>query len=104
MCSDSFFSKIWNVTISNNQSCAYAPYIMKMIEEISKKTVVKNVQHTKLQPNKQFTSITPAALRRPRTWIPPPDAPNTFCGIGPDLLKMLRGIFIACKTSKDIII
>jgi hypothetical protein len=31
--------------------CAYAPYIMKMIEKVSKKTFVKNIEHTKLRPN-----------------------------------------------------
>jgi hypothetical protein len=49
---DFIFQKIWNVVVSNNRSCAYAPYIMKMIEKVSKKTFVKNVEHTKLWPNK----------------------------------------------------
>jgi hypothetical protein len=73
---------------------------MKMIEKVSKKTFVKNVEHTKLWPNKQFTSIKPRA----RTWIPPPDSPSNYQGSGPGLLKMLRGIFIACKASKEVII
>jgi hypothetical protein len=34
---DFIFQEIWNVTISNNRSCAYAPYIMKMIEKVIKK-------------------------------------------------------------------
>jgi hypothetical protein len=42
----------WFLTVSNNQSCAYAPYIMKMIEKVSKQIFVKNIVHTKLQPNK----------------------------------------------------
>jgi hypothetical protein len=46
------FQEIWNVAVSNNWSCAYAPYIMKMIEKVSKKTFVKNIEHTKLRPNK----------------------------------------------------
>jgi hypothetical protein len=97
---DFIFQKIWNVGVSNNQSYVYAPYIMKMIEKVSKKTFVKNVEHIKLQPNKQFTSIKPRA----RTQIPPPDSPSNYRGSGPDLLKMLREIFIACKTSKQVII
>jgi hypothetical protein len=88
------------VVVSNNQSCAYAPYIMKMIEKFSKKTFVKNVEHGKLRPKKQFTSIKPGA----RTRIPPPDAPNNFRGSGLGLLKMLRGIFTAFKASKEVII
>jgi hypothetical protein len=52
MYSTSFFQEIWNVVVSINWSCAYAPYIMKMVERVSKKTFVKNVEHTKLQPNK----------------------------------------------------
>jgi hypothetical protein len=61
---------------------------------------VKNVEHTKLWPNKQFTSIKPAAMTR----IPPPDVPINYRGSGPNLLKMLRGIFTACEASKDVII
>jgi hypothetical protein len=74
MCLTSFFKKFGNVAVSNNRSCAYAPYIMKMIEKVIKKTFVKNDEHTKLRPNKQFTSIKPGA----RTQIPPPDAPNNY--------------------------
>jgi hypothetical protein len=88
------------VVVSNNQSCAYAPYIMMMIEKVSKKIFVKNVEHTKLSPNKQFSSIKSGA----RTQIPPPDSPSNYRGLGPGLLKMLRGIFTACKASKEVII
>jgi hypothetical protein len=77
---------------------------MKMIEKTSKKTCVRNVEHTKLQPNKHFTSITLVAHRAPRTQIPPLDALSTSRGTGLGLLQKLRGIFIACKTSKDVII
>jgi hypothetical protein len=97
---DFIFPEIWNVAISNNRSCAYVLYIMKMIEMVSKKTFVKNVEHTKLWPNKQFTSIKPGA----RTRIPPPDSPSNYRGSGTGLLKMLRGIFTACKASKEVII
>jgi hypothetical protein len=97
---DFIFQEIWNVVVSNNRSCAYAPYIMKMIEKVNKKTFVKNVEHTKLWPNKQFTSIKPGA----RTQIPPPDAPSNYWGSGLGLLKILRGIFTACKASKEVII
>jgi hypothetical protein len=73
---------------------------MKMIEKASKKTFVKNVEHTKLRPNKQFTSIKSGAM----TQIPPPDSPINYRGSRLCLLKMLRGIFPACKASKEIII
>jgi hypothetical protein len=73
---------------------------MKMIEKVSKKTFVKNVEHTKLWPNKQFTFIKPRA----RTRIPPPDSPSNYRGSDSGLLKMLRGIFTACKSSKKVII
>jgi hypothetical protein len=94
------FQETWSVVVSNNRSCAYAPYIMKMIEKVRKKTFVKNAEHTKLWPNKHFTSIKPGA----RNWIPPLDAPSSYRGSGPGLLKMLRGIYIACKASKEAII
>jgi hypothetical protein len=32
---DFIFQEIWNVVVSNNRSCAYAPYIMKMIEKVN---------------------------------------------------------------------
>jgi hypothetical protein len=73
---------------------------MKMIERVSKKAFVKNIEHTKLQPNKQFTSIKPGA----RTCTPLPSSPNNYRGLGPGLLRMLRGIFTACKASKEVII
>jgi hypothetical protein len=88
------------VDVSNNQSCDYASYIIKMIEKVSKKTFVKNVEHTKLGPNKQFTSIKPGARNR----IPPLDAPNNYQGSCLGLLKMLRGIFTASKASNEVII
>jgi hypothetical protein len=49
---DFIFQEIWNAAVSNNRLCAYAPYIMKMIEKASKKAFVKNIEHTKFQPNK----------------------------------------------------
>jgi hypothetical protein len=97
---DFIFQEIWNVAVSNNRSCSYAPYIMKIIEKVSNKTFVKNVEHTKLWPNKQFTSIKLGA----RTRIPPPDAPSNYWGSSPGLLKMPRGIFTACRASKEVII
>jgi hypothetical protein len=97
---DFIFQEIWSVAVSNDRSCTYAPYIMKMIEKVSKKTFMKNVQHTKLQPNKQFTFIKSGA----RNGIPPPDAHSNYRGSGPGLLKILRGIFTACKASKEVII
>jgi hypothetical protein len=71
-----------------------------MIEKVTKKTLLKNVEHTKLRPNKQFTSIKPGA----RTWIPPLDSPRNYWGSGLGLLKMLMGIFTACKAPKEVII
>jgi hypothetical protein len=73
---------------------------MKMIEKVGNKTFVKNVKHTKLRSNKQFTSIKLGAKNQ----ISPLDAPSNYWGSGPGLLKMLRGIFISCKASKESII
>jgi hypothetical protein len=61
---------------------------------------VKNVEHTKLWPNKQFTSIKPGAKNR----IPPLDAPSNYRGLGPGFLKLLRGIYTTCKASKEAIL
>jgi hypothetical protein len=33
---DFILQEIWNIAISNNRSCAYAPYIMALIETVSK--------------------------------------------------------------------
>jgi hypothetical protein len=49
---DFIFQEIWSVADSNNWLCAYAPYIMKIIEKVSNKTFMKNVEHTKLRANK----------------------------------------------------
>jgi hypothetical protein len=71
-----------------------------MIEKVIMKIFVKNVKHTKLRPNKPFTSIKPRAMTR----IPPPDSPSNYWGSVSGLLKILRGIFTACKASKEVII
>jgi hypothetical protein len=70
------------------------------LRRLAKKIFVKNIEHTKLWPNKQFTSIKPVD----RTRISPSDAPNNYWGSGPGLLKMLRGTFTACSASKEVII
>jgi hypothetical protein len=44
--------EIWNIAISNNCSCAYASYIMALIETVSKQTFVTDVEHTPLHPKK----------------------------------------------------
>jgi hypothetical protein len=49
---DFIFQEISSVADSNNWLCAYAPYIMKIIEKVSNKTFMKNVEHTKLRANK----------------------------------------------------
>jgi hypothetical protein len=56
------------------------------MRRLAKKTFGKNVEHTKLQSNKKFTSIKSGA----RTQIPPPDAPINYRGSGPGFLRMLR--------------
>jgi hypothetical protein len=47
---------------------------MKMIEKVGNKTFVKNVKHTKLRSNKQFTSIKLGAKNQ----ISPLDAPSNY--------------------------
>jgi hypothetical protein len=49
---DFIVQEMWNIAISNNLSCAYAPYIMALIKAVSKRTFLKDVDHTPLRPKK----------------------------------------------------
>jgi hypothetical protein len=49
---DFIIQEMWNISISNNRCCAYVPYIMALIETVSKRTFVKNVEHIPLHPKK----------------------------------------------------
>jgi hypothetical protein len=49
---DFILQEMWDMAISNTHSCAYASYIMALIEAVSKRTFVKDVEHIPLHPKK----------------------------------------------------
>jgi hypothetical protein len=62
---DFIIQEMLNIAIANTQSCACAPYIMALIETVSKRTFVKDVEHTPPCPKKQFSSLPPSAVLIP---------------------------------------
>jgi hypothetical protein len=64
---DFIIQEIWNIAISNTRSCAYAPYIMALIEIVSIRTFMKDVEHTPLRPKKQFSSLPASTASVPPT-------------------------------------
>jgi hypothetical protein len=62
---DFIIQEMWNIAISNNRSCDYAPYIMALVEAVSKRTFLKDVEHIPLRPKKQYNSLPPSATSVP---------------------------------------
>jgi hypothetical protein len=96
---DFILQEIWNIAISNNRSYAYAPYIMALIEAISKRTFVKDVEHTPPHPKKQFSSLPPSA---PASNAAPTsfDEPR-FSSLGRSIFfKLFKGLFSICQSNK----
>jgi hypothetical protein len=62
---DFIIQEMWNIAISNNHSCAYAPYIMVLVEAISKRTFVKDVDHIPLHPKKRYNLLHPSVASVP---------------------------------------
>jgi hypothetical protein len=94
---DFILQEIWNIAISNNRSCAYAPYIMALIEIVSKQTFVKDVEHTPLHPKKQFTSLPSSA---------PSAAPTTSDEYRPSsgrsgFFNLFKSLFFICQSNKQ---
>jgi hypothetical protein len=85
--------EIWNIAISNIRSCAYAPYIMALIETVSKRTFVKDVEHTPLLPKKQYNSLCPSAGSVP-------SATTTSSGRS-IFFKLFKGLFSICQCNKQ---
>jgi hypothetical protein len=49
---DFILQGMWNIVISNTRSCAYAPYIMALVEAVFKRTFGKDEEHIPLHPKK----------------------------------------------------
>jgi hypothetical protein len=91
---------IWNIAISNNHSCAYAPYIMALIEDVSKHTFVKDVEQTPLRPKKQFGSLPPLALASSAAPTSSNEPRSSSSGRSA-FFKLFKGLFSICQSSKQ---
>jgi hypothetical protein len=101
---DFIIQEMWNIAISNNRSCAYAPYILALIEIVSKRTFVKNVEHTPLRPKKQFNSLPPSAASVPSAaTTPSSDEPRTSSSSSGHsaFFKLFKGLFAICQSNKQ---
>jgi hypothetical protein len=91
---DFIIQEMWNIAINNNRSCAYAPYIMAMIEAVSKRTFVKDVEHIPLHPKKQYNSLPPSVASVPSAAITSSLAHSAF-------FKLFKGLFSICQSIKQ---
>jgi hypothetical protein len=96
---DFILKEIWNIAIFNNRSCAYAPYIMALIEVVSKGTFVKDVEHTPLLPKKQFNSLSPLAPA-PSAAPTSMDEPRSSSGQSA-FFKLFKGLFSIYQSNKQ---
>jgi hypothetical protein len=100
---DFVLQEIWNIAISNNRSCAYAPYIIALIETVSKRTLVKDVEHTPLRPKKQFNNLPPLATSVPSATTTSSDEPCSSSPGRSAFFKLFKGLFSICQSNKQTI-
>jgi hypothetical protein len=99
---DFIIQELWNIAISNNRSCAYAPYMMAMIEAVSKHTFVKDVEHIPLHPKKQYNSLPPSAASVPSaTTTSYSDEPRSSSSGRSSFFKLFKGLFSICQSYKQ---
>jgi hypothetical protein len=97
---DFIIQKIWNIAISNTLSCAYAPYIMALVEAVSKRTFVKDVEHIPLHPKKQYSSLPPSVASVPSATTTSLDEPRSSSLGCSAFFKLFKSLFSICQSSK----
>jgi hypothetical protein len=98
---DFIIQEMWNVSISNTRSCAYAPYILVLIEAVSKRTFVKDVEHTPLHPKKQYSSLPPSPDSVPSATTTSSDEPLSSSSGRSAFFKFFKGLFSICQSNKQ---
>jgi hypothetical protein len=98
---DFILQEIWNIAISNNRSCAYAPYIMALIETVSKRMLVKDVEYTPLHPKKQFNNLPPSAASVPSATTTSSDEPHSSSSGRSAFFNLFKGLFSICQSNKQ---
>jgi hypothetical protein len=103
---DFIIQEMWNIAISNNRSCAYAPYIMALVEAVSKRTFVKDVEHIPLCSKKQYNSLPPSAISVPSAAATSSDvrriAVSSSSSSGRSaFFKLFKGLFSICQSNKQ---
>jgi hypothetical protein len=91
---------MWNIAISSNRSCAYASYIMALIEAVSKRTIVKEVEYIPLHPKKQYNSLPPTALAPSADLTSSNETRSSSSGRSA-LFKLFKGLFSICQSNKQ---
>jgi hypothetical protein len=99
---DFIIQEMWNIAISNNRSCAYAPYIMALVEAMSKRTFIKDVEHIPLHPKKQYNSLPPSAASVPSAaTTSSSDEPRSSSSGRSTFFKLFKGLFSICQSNKQ---
>jgi hypothetical protein len=98
---DFIIQEMWSIAISNNHSCAYAPCIMAMIEVVSKRTFVKDVEHIPLHSMKQYISLPPSAALVPSAATTSSDEPHSSSSGHSTFFKLFKGLFSICQSNKQ---
>jgi hypothetical protein len=101
---DFIIQEMWNIAICNTQSCAYAPYIMALIEMVSNRIFAKDVEHTLLFPKKQFSSMPPSVASVPPTTSTSSDECHATSSSSPGRLvffNTFKSVFSICQSNQQ---
>jgi hypothetical protein len=99
---DFIFQEMCNIAISNNRVYAYAPYIMALVEAMSKRTFVKDMEHIPLRPKKQCRSVPPLAAFVPSAApTSSMDEPRLSSSGRSTFFKLFKGLFSIFQSNKQ---
>jgi hypothetical protein len=99
---DFIIQEMWNIAIFNNRSCACAQYIMALVETVSKRTFVKDVDHIPLRSKNQYNSLPRSAPSVPSAaTTSSSDEPHSSSSGCSDFFKLFKHLFSICQSNKQ---
>jgi hypothetical protein len=73
---------------------------MALVETVSKRTFVKDVEHIPLHPKKQYSSLPPSATSVPSATTTSSDEPRSSSARSA-FFKLFKGLFSICQSNKQ---
>jgi hypothetical protein len=74
---------------------------MALVETVSKRTFIKDVEHIPLHPKKQYNSLPPSATSVPRATTTSSDEPRSSPSGHSAFFKLFKGLFFICQSNKQ---